>query len=81
MNDIERGTLMAELKTRLEALEKLGELPWLGEVVNVTLAFTSGETRTFSVNAFTRPHTQAILREEHARLEAIALGVDRKVGP
>ena len=81
MNDIERGTLMAELKTRLEALEQMGEMPWLGEVTHVILAFTGGETRTFTVNAFTRPHTQVFLKEEHARLEAIALGVDRKVAP
>lgn len=82
MNDIERSRLRAELKTRLEALDALAELSWLGEVANVlTLILADGEMRTFGVNVATRPHIAAILQEEAARLEAIALGVDRKAGP
>jgi len=80
VTDSERIHLIGELQTRLRALEDLPTFPTAKEVPDVSLHCRGGSMR-IKVNAATRPLVEAFLKEEHARLEAIALGVDRKVAP
>lgn len=78
MNDIKRNALRADLTNRLRALDALAALPKAESAESITIDF-EGHRVAFNMNAFTRPLVEAVLVEEHARLEAIALGVDRKV--
>lgn len=76
----EQNRLRIELTTRLRALDELAALPEEAHAVSIAVDF-GGPILGFPVNNIIRPIIKVLLREEAARLEAIALGVDRKVGP